>query len=185
MRCGSPKSCLRSPHKCAKAETSKPEGWLNYCPCRTYTCILFLPLGPQLWSLQQCRRRQQAIKTWLPGRHLCTAIMLRTTSGWISTSGSSALLTREPGEICNLTFGTRHLSERLRPASGTNLCAHFGHVRRTKGADKLVPSLHLKQRRKQYWPLELFWWKSQVIAQCWSWLFLLSLILSAKLNSSF
>lgn len=24
--------------------------------------------------------------------------------------------------------------------------------------DQLVPSSHLKQRRKQYWPLELLWW---------------------------
>lgn len=67
-----------------------------------------------------------------------------------------------------------HLSQRLRAASGTNLHAQFGHVRQTKGTNQLVPSSQLKQRRKQYWPLELFWWKSQVIAQGWSWLLFLA-----------
>lgn len=88
VRCESPKSCLRSPHKCAKAETSKPEGCTELLSLQDLHLLSFLASWTtSMEFVAGAVQKKASYKEAAPRQ------TLRTTTGWVSSSGSSTLLT--------------------------------------------------------------------------------------------
>lgn len=160
-RCESRKGCLRSPHEYAKAETSKLVGCTELLSMQDLHLLSFLASWTTAMefvagALQKKASYKEVAPRQTPLHCSYTENHLRVGQHlwWLSSPNQGVYGDCQVRSAVTLLGPGISHRDSDHPVGQT--CIHT--LAMSYVTDRLVPSSHLKQRRKQYWSLELLWW---------------------------